>query len=467
MGKSLTPRQREVVRLAGKGLTNQEIADVLGIKLATVKVHIENALRILGASNRAEAAVMLGDLERDEAGDRVVDADAPALALLPLEVAEEASQRRLADGLVDSLNHSLSQLWYPVIGRSASFFAAGTDLTALRSASNILRAQYLLEGSFDARGGGFGARLRLVDLSTHHVVWQGPFEGSLDDLRGVTPVAAQQIASSLGRALTQRVADRVTGGGDKAFRPWELAAAGLAYLWQHTADANLEARGLFRRALSLEPRLPLAHRGLCMTHQRDIIEQWGDDPDGALSAFSDASGEFARLVPDDPRASVNRAFSETYAGRRDAATAHVEFGLARAPSDGVGRCLYGQLMAMGGDAKPALRELAYARRVLPCGVERWPIEVATALTHFVAEDYDKAVKGAHTAIAAFDRSALPYAVLASSHAHAGNMREARRAFAELEARKHRANDKRFERMLSSTDPQIAARYLEGLARAAA
>lgn len=55
-GPSLSGRQREVLQLVAKGLSNQEIAELLAISPQTVKVHVKLALATLGAANRAEAA---------------------------------------------------------------------------------------------------------------------------------------------------------------------------------------------------------------------------------------------------------------------------------------------------------------------------------------------------------------------------------------------------------------------------
>lgn len=53
---ALTPREREVVFLAGAGKTNAEIAAVLWISPATVKKHLENVYLKLGVNNRSAAA---------------------------------------------------------------------------------------------------------------------------------------------------------------------------------------------------------------------------------------------------------------------------------------------------------------------------------------------------------------------------------------------------------------------------
>lgn len=56
--EKLTPRQREVLSELGKGRSNQEIAKVLGISVATVKLHVNAILQALGVRNRTEAAII-------------------------------------------------------------------------------------------------------------------------------------------------------------------------------------------------------------------------------------------------------------------------------------------------------------------------------------------------------------------------------------------------------------------------
>ena len=51
----LTPRELQVFELLGKGLSNRDIAGVLGISAHTAKDHVGQILAKVGASTRAEA----------------------------------------------------------------------------------------------------------------------------------------------------------------------------------------------------------------------------------------------------------------------------------------------------------------------------------------------------------------------------------------------------------------------------
>ena len=56
----LSPRQLDVLKCVAVGMSNPEIARSLGITLGTVKLHIHAILRMTGARNRTEAALIAG-----------------------------------------------------------------------------------------------------------------------------------------------------------------------------------------------------------------------------------------------------------------------------------------------------------------------------------------------------------------------------------------------------------------------
>ena len=55
LSEPLSPAETQVLRLLCGNRSNQEIADILGVKVATVKTHVIHILQKLGVKRRGEA----------------------------------------------------------------------------------------------------------------------------------------------------------------------------------------------------------------------------------------------------------------------------------------------------------------------------------------------------------------------------------------------------------------------------
>ncbi|MGH2713890.1 MAG: response regulator transcription factor [Thermoleophilaceae bacterium] len=56
---ALTLREREILEALARGFRDKEIAAQLGISIETVRTHIRNAIRTLGAQTREHAVALL------------------------------------------------------------------------------------------------------------------------------------------------------------------------------------------------------------------------------------------------------------------------------------------------------------------------------------------------------------------------------------------------------------------------
>lgn len=61
---SLTPAQTRVLQHLAEGVSNREIAELLGVTEGTVKIHVSAVMRALNVSNRAEAALIAAGRKR-------------------------------------------------------------------------------------------------------------------------------------------------------------------------------------------------------------------------------------------------------------------------------------------------------------------------------------------------------------------------------------------------------------------
>lgn len=62
LSHDFTRRQKEIMHLMAEGATNPQIAATLFISTNTVKTHVREILRKLGASNRTQAALLAADI---------------------------------------------------------------------------------------------------------------------------------------------------------------------------------------------------------------------------------------------------------------------------------------------------------------------------------------------------------------------------------------------------------------------
>ena len=97
----LTRRHRECLRGVRELKGSKEIADDLGIEKSTVDSYLTEAVRILGARNRRDAALLLADHEAETAPDKM-GADSARLVPPALPLPSEASPDERLVGLPDT-----------------------------------------------------------------------------------------------------------------------------------------------------------------------------------------------------------------------------------------------------------------------------------------------------------------------------------------------------------------------------
>lgn len=466
--ESLTAREREVLELLVKGLSNANIGCALEISPKTAKNHVAALLKKLNVANRTEAVGMFGALLRPGSAASPAGALPPAIAVLRMQCPDsDLVTRRLADGVVDDLITRLSRRWYPVIARCSTFSVIDSDRIGAAAIGAKLGARYLVEGSLSR----FDTRLRcivnLVDVEQGHVVWGERYDRRPADVFALLDELSCAIMEAVFFAAARHMAHKLEDVPQAQLLPWQIAVRGMWCFWQCTAEHNAQARSLFSEALKAEADQRLSLYGTALTHQREIYEQWSPDPDASVRALAAVSKRFLTCWPDEPWALLMSAYTDVYQGDRDAAIANTQRALDREPSSLGGRSLYGQLLAMDGQSSRAVAELEKALQLSPHTPERWVQECVMALAYFAGEAYEDAAKWGEAAAKSSRAGAMAHGVLASSYYYMGEREKAKSAHTRLLQLAPTFSNARFRPMLASTRQAIATRYLAGIQGAAA
>lgn len=93
----MTQRQQQVIRLAAAGLEHREIGDRLGLAFGTVRIHLTEARKALGARNTAHAVGLA--MHHGIVGDEHLELPSAETEAVCAKCADLHSIAFIADGL--------------------------------------------------------------------------------------------------------------------------------------------------------------------------------------------------------------------------------------------------------------------------------------------------------------------------------------------------------------------------------
>lgn len=322
-----------------KGLTNREIARVLGISANTVKTHVAAVIDALEVTNRTEAATALHEMGLASGGStspehRVAGfGERPAIAVLPFDdFSGDSSQAYLADGIVEDLVTRLATWrWFPVISRSSTFAYKGRPID-VTEVGRELGARYVVEGSVRRAGDKVRIVVQLIDAANGQHLFAERWDRPLEAVFALEDEITDRIVMALEPALTRIGGLRVETQRVEDLGVWECLQRGFLHLVQFRRESVRSARELFARATALEPGLSLGFTGLAFSHVSALIFQTADDRDEAVRGVLDHSRRAIALDPNEAVAHFTLGLGYLYDGSPDAALAESDRALELNPS---------------------------------------------------------------------------------------------------------------------------------------
>ena len=423
----LTPRQVEILNLIGRGLTNRDIGEVLGISINTVKVHVNALMNALDVSNRTEAVFIYEQLKKDSASRTAEElaiaarAGRPSIAVLPAEFSGAAAYQHLSRALAEELIRRIGAWkWFPVLdfAASAKFAGDALDYAAIRAE---LGAEYCVTGRIQQLGDGLRVSTTLVHAPTAEVIWSDLHDGSTTDLFTFIDAAARQIVGQMAPELLRRDSEH---SGCRSFPAWNEASRAMWHIYVGSREHSAIAAEAWERAIELDPNLVFAWYAKAAGLYQRVFDQWSGDPRADMADFVKAAERCVALDLSDSAAQEICGFARLVSGRLDDAIVHLERAVVLNPSNAQAYSELGQAYTFSGRPAEGIAAFEEALTINPQGDSAWSALSGIGFAHFLLDDLSAAIEVARRAVAINPSFATTRVFLAAYLAADGRLDEA-------------------------------------------
>ena len=215
----------------------------------------EQNLKNIDQPVRAYAALPNGPRPATQIESTRSSSCSPPLSIVVLPFANlsgDADQDYFVDGVTESLTTDLSRIRGSfVIGRHTAFTYKGMALD-IKKIGRELNVRYVLEGSVQRSGMRLRVNVQLVDAETANHLWADRFDKPVVDFFDLQDEIVARLANMLNAELTAAEARRAERSPQ--LNSMDLLFQGRASWNKGPTLSNMtEARGLFERALALDP----------------------------------------------------------------------------------------------------------------------------------------------------------------------------------------------------------------------
>ena len=401
MAPSLTHRQLEVLEMVARGLTNPDIARVLGIGLGTVKKHVGAVIATLGVSNRTEAVGLLVQLEL---GRRVAPSgsarvqgfgERPVIALLPFKnLATTGESDWFTRGLLTDLTADVgARRWFPVI-QADSVVALPTGADPREQ----LGARYLVEGTLLREGETLTVTVRCREAESGENVWANRYQRSVGEIAGLQQELVAELIGELEPAVLRFDETRSARRRADSIAVWELCKRAEHRLALETRAAYREAVTFFEEALALDRSSDAAWSGLALGHAAAVYLGLVDDRRAVSGRANEAARRALELAPEafSSHFSVGRALA--LSNEDEASLPALHEALERNPSSAIAAHTLAGALRREGAAEAAIPWYERALRLSPRGGDVYHAHGGYALANLEVGNYDAALAHATRAV---------------------------------------------------------------------
>jgi adenylate cyclase len=349
----------------------------------------------------------------------------PAIAVLPFsDKGDDPAHAYLSQGITDDIINELAS-WrlFPVISRSSTFGFKNhpVDIVDVR---RKLGVRYLVEGTVNKIGQRIRVSARLVDAVTGLQLASERFDRSFEELPEVQDQIAEMIAGSIAPEVLRIERYRVSQKLPNNNTAYEHFLRGLEAHYRYTKADNVEAQLQFTKAINADSHDARSHALLAHAMLHAVQLGWREDKDHNYTVADQLA---RRAVSIDPRAPLARfALGSTsmFLGRIDQALMEMREAIRLNPSHAAAHAIMAPLLCYVGRADEALDSVRRALNLSPYDprLGLWLALVSQA-QYFLKAYEEAAVIGQH-ALSLISENPLAHRFVAASLGQLSRTKEA-------------------------------------------
>ena len=212
---------------------------------------------------------------------------------------------------------------------------------------------------------------------------------------------------------------------------YDYTMRSMPHVWALEREESVKALGLLEKALSIDPNYPLALALAGWCHAQRSVYNWTDNSDEAQTKAQSLAERAAELSVHDPIILAILGTIHTFVRHYGTARVLLDRALAIDPNAAWAWSRLGWLQNYVDQAKEAIGHFERALRLSPLDPLNFNNYVGMAASHYVMQEYEKAVALYRRALEERPNAKWIYRDLAGSLVGAGQLQEARQAYAEL------------------------------------
>jgi adenylate cyclase len=349
--------------------------------------------------------------------------DLPAIAVLPFDnMSGDPEQEYFSDGITEDLITDLSRVSGLFVIARNSVFTYKDAPVKVQQVGRELGVAYVVEGSVRKAGDRVRINAQLVDAATGRHLWADRYDRELTDVFALQDDVVQKIVEALAVRLTADEEVRLDQSAKVVPEAYDLLLRGLARLRRFTGEDVAAARGLFERAIAVDPQFARAHADIAWTHALDVAFGWTDSPDDSLQQAVEMAEHALALDESVPQ--VHMALSSIHRRQRrfDDSVAAARRAIELDPNYADGYAQLANSLIYEGRPEEALKAIDTATRLNPRNPFFFRQIVGHA--HFLSGRYDEAAAAFEKVLERNPHFISARLTLAAAYAHLGRIEEA-------------------------------------------